>query len=359
MRNKKKWLFTGALLIIALVIHLISDNGIRVETYYSNSFYPIVSACLKAMFGWLPFSIGDLLYGIAALILVFNFFRLIIKLFKRQFTRQLAVTVLLNGSITILLIYISFNLFWGINYNRQGITAQFNLKLEKYSVQELIILDSLLLLKVNSSKTALEATVYNDYTTSNLKEKTILAYRSTSNKYPFLHADPVSLKPSLWGWLGNYLGFTGYYNPFTGEAQVNTTVPGFIQPFVFCHETAHQLGYAKENEANFAGYIASVTSPDTAFHYSAYLDMFLYAQRNLYFSDSASTKRLAKQLSPGVKADLTTLKIFNDKHRNPFEPIVRWAYGKYLENNQQPSGVLSYDEVVGYLMAYYKKTGSI
>ncbi len=69
----------------------------------------------------------------------------------------------------------------------------------------------------------------------------------------------------MYSYLGNYLGFTGYYNPFTGEAQVNTTVPLFVQPFTTCHEIGHQLGYAKENEANFAGYLAAKSSPDAGF----------------------------------------------------------------------------------------------
>jgi hypothetical protein len=82
----------------------------------------------------------------------------------------------------------------------------------------------------------------------------------------------------LWGWLGNYVGFTGYYNPFTGEAQVNTTVPKFLQPFTASHEVAHQLGYAKEMEANFVGYLAASHSTDTLFRYSVYLDLFLVQQ---------------------------------------------------------------------------------
>ncbi len=58
-------------------------------------------------------------------------------------------------------------------------------------------------------------------------------------------------------WLGNYLGFTGYYNPFTGEAQVNTTVPQFLLPNIALHEMGHQIGYAKEDEANFSAYLAA------------------------------------------------------------------------------------------------------
>ena len=34
-----------------------------------------------------------------------------------------------------------------------------------------------------------------------------------------------SVKPSLFSYPGLYIGFAGYYNPFTGEAQVNMLDP--------------------------------------------------------------------------------------------------------------------------------------
>ena len=99
----------------------------------------------------------------------------------------------------------------------------------------------------------------------------------------------------MWGWLGNYSGFTGYYNPFTGESQVNSTVPVFTIPYTACHEVAHQLGYAKEMEANFAGYLAASTSDDNFFRYSVYLDLFRYANRNLFLLDCRGSVLHAKR----------------------------------------------------------------
>jgi hypothetical protein len=185
------------------------------------------------------------------------------------------------------------------------------------------------------------------------------AYRAAEKIYPFLRYQPVSLKPSIWSWVGNYMGFTGYYNPFTGEAQVNTLVPKFLQPFTTCHEVAHQLGYAKEMEANFVSYLAATTSQDTLLQYSVYLDLFMYSNRNLFEIDSLVAKEYRKQLIPAVQSDLKEWKAFNKKYRNPVEPLFRWVYGKYLERNQQPQGVLSYDEVTSFIIAWYRKYGKI
>lgn len=43
-------------------------------------------------------------------------------------------------------------------------------------------------------------------------------------------------------------------------------------PFNMCHEVAHLLAIAVENEANFAGYLACEYSGDPVFQYSGYMD---------------------------------------------------------------------------------------
>jgi hypothetical protein len=252
-----------------------------------------------------------------------------------------------------------FNGFWGINYNRKGIADQLHLKMDKYNVDELRNINSLLIEKVNITKQQLINEKATTLSNSALFAQTKDAYGLIDSTYPFLQYKNKSIKPSLWGWLGNYVGFAGYYNPFTGEAQVNTTIPAFLQPYTACHEAAHQLGYAKEMEANFVGYLAASASKDKRFQYSVYLDLFLYSNRNLYAIDSISAKNNAQQLLPEIKSDLKEWKEFNRRHKNPVEPLIRWMYGKYLEHNQQPQGVFSYDEVTSFLIAYYKKFGKI
>jgi hypothetical protein len=248
---------------------------------------------------------------------------------------------------------------WGLNYNRLGIADQLGIRLAKYSKEDLVTIDSILLEKTNAAKTILVRNGSVQKNTSAIFDQSKIAYQNLAKQYSFCNYKPASIKSSAWGWLGNYLGFTGYYNPFTGEAQVNTTVPSFLQPFISCHEIAHQLGYAKENEANFVGYLAAAAATDTAFHYSVYLDLFLYTQRNLYGVDSIAAKSFSKKILPLVKDDLIEWKKFNQQHQSPLEPVFTWMYGKYLKNNEQPSGVLSYDEVTGFLIAYYKKFGKL
>jgi hypothetical protein len=359
MKYKKRVLAASVLIVLSVLVHVYSDNSLRVEKEYSVGIYPPVALCLRALIGWLPFSFGDILYGAAALWLLWQLFKVIRKLIRRNISIDNIKSGLLNTLIVLLSVYVVFNVWWGINYDRKGIGYQLGLSNTKYNAADLRSLDSLLLQKVNASKTALSRSSYGKKTNAELFAGAINSYKNIDAEYPFLNYKIKSVKSSMWGWLGNYFGFTGYYNPFTGEAQVNTTVPYFLEPYTTCHEMAHQLGYAKEDEANFVGYLAASASSDTLFHYSVYLDLFLTANRNLFFVDSVSSRSFAKQLSPAIKVDLKNWSVFIKQHQSPAEPIIRWMYGKYLENNKQPSGILSYDEVTGLLIAYYKKYGKI
>ncbi len=359
MKMKKSLVFTLVLVVIAVMIHVYANDSTRVENQYSTVFYPVFSSVLRYVFGWLPFSIGDVAYGAVILWLIWKFIKAIKILLKKQATIIGFAAGAGKGLRILLVTYILFNSFWGINYNRAGIASQLGLKMEKYNGEDLKMINALLVEKVNTSKQPLINQNFIYPTNKQLFLKTEDAYVQAQKVYPFLKYKPVSLKPSIWSWVGNYMGFTGYYNPFTGEAQVNTLVPKFLQPFTSCHEVAHQLGYAKEMEANFVGFLSATASKDTLLHYSVYLDLFMYSNRNLFATDSAAANKYRKQLSPAVINDLKEWRAFSIKHKNPIEPVFRWIYGKYLQGNQQPQGVLSYDEVTGFIIAYYKKFGKL
>lgn len=356
---KAKLRILACLVFIIIVIKFAANNPEWVEKSYSNQIYSGFSRFLRALFGWIPFSFGDMLYLAAIVWIIWR----VINFFVLLFSKKLTLLWLKASAFRLLLIcisvYIVFNLFWGLNYNRKGITTQLNLQATPIDTADLKDLQNLLLLRLNESKSACMAAGNAYPSNRQMFTRAVRCYDSLAVQYPFLEYQGTSIKSSLYGWWGNYLGFTGYYDPFTGEAQVNTTVPAFMRPYTTCHEMAHQLGYAKEEEANFVGYLAVMASNDTLFHYSAYLDLFVYANRELYFVDSVSAKTAAAQLSPAVKADIREWRAFLKKHQNPFEPVIQWMYGNYLKANKQPRGMFSYNEVIVDLIAYYKKYGKI
>ena len=355
----RKKIISIFLLVAVLSVHLFSRQPHWVEKYYANGFYPAVSLLLRCMLGWVPFSFGDVLYGLVFFLLVRSIF-----LKGRSFFNKKVSTNVKSDSFYVLfmwlaVIYLIFNIFWGINYNRLGVGYQLDMKIENYSKEDLKKINSLLCAKVNAYK--LQSLQDSNRANGNLNlfKQTPIAYSNAAKKYPFLNLKHPVLKKSLWGWLGNYLGFAGYHNPFTGESQVNTQVPFFLQPYIACHELGHQLGYAKEMEANFVGYLVARESEDPSFQYSAYLQLFGYANSNLYATDSISAKQYRAALLPSVKVDLLEWRQYNIRYKNPVEPVINWLYGLFLKGNQQPQGIMSYDKVTAFLIAFYKKYGMI
>jgi len=357
LKQHKNLLITIFGLIVFIKVFSFNKNW--VEDFYALKFYPFFSKILRILFGWIPFSFGDILYFLAACWLLWKIIKNVRLLFKRKLSLSGISKKCIQLIIIFALVYIVFNIFWGINYNRKGIAYQLQLNDLRYDTSDLLMLQDLLLQKVNAAKLSAMRENVNYPSKNDLFKRARNCYDEAESEYPFLQYKYSSVKSSFYGWLGDYLGFTGYYDPFTGEAQVNNTVPAFLLPYIATHEMAHQLGYAKENEANFVGYLTAVNSDDTLFHYSVYFDLFLYANREVYYFDSVSSKKALDLLNPGVKNDILELRQFDLAHRSFIEPVITWLYGNFLKLNQQPQGMHSYNAVVGMLIAYYKKYGKI
>jgi Protein of unknown function (DUF3810) len=358
MRQKYKYIGLFFLAGLALFIKIFSIFPAAVERYYSTGIFPVISRVLRWLFGWIPFSFGDVLYAIAALLLIRAAYKLIRAIIQKRVDNIWLLRSGMRVMKSFLWIYIIFNLFWGMNYNRLGIAYQSGLEVTRYRTNEVDSLVSILIVRMNALRESSIAERNPLHHKRTLFRRSFEAYQVRVSEAPFLRYGGQSVKPSIYSYIGNYLGFTGYYNPFTGEAQVNTTVPVFVQPFTTCHEIGHQLGYAKENEANMAGFLTAKNSVSPAFRYSAYFDLYLYAMRDLYIRDSSRSRELYERLSPSVRADIKTLRDFNTLHVGPLEPMVRVLYSQYLRANQQPGGMLSYNQVVALVIAYMRKYGA-
>lgn len=356
-RLMKSWSWV-LLILSAILIKWVSLYPGWVERNYSNGVYPLISRVQRLLFGWVPFSIGDLFYAFLILVVIFRTGRFIRLLFQKKLNRAYFASALQQAIFFFLFVYVFFNLLWGLNYNRAGIAYQLKLNVRQYSVADLDTLTSVLQQKLN-----VYANEVTEASRVSLDRKRTLfnegrkAYTHAASAFPYLSYQTVSLKPSLFSYLGNYLGFQGYYNPFSGEAQVNTTIPRFLEPFVTTHEVAHQLGYARENEANFVAFLASRTYPSTIFQYSMYFDMYNYAIGEVRKRDTALAASYQKKLHPQVANDISEFRAFYKKYKNPIEPIIMWGYGNYLKANNQPGGKETYNEVVAWLIAYYKRYG--
>jgi hypothetical protein len=361
MQKPKRPLILSFLAALCLLIHLFSRDPLRAENRYFQAFFVPFSLNLRRFFGVFSFSLGDIIYGLALAILIIWIILLIFKIAHPKYAgnRQRLLNAGYRILISAMSLYLLFNIFWGINYNRSGIAGQLHLEVKKMSRADLLSLNEMLLDSVNASRHQVDSLSVSVPRTNDLFQRAGFAYGKLADRWSFLNYERFSVKSTSYSTLLNYAGFTGYYNPFTGEAQVNTSIPSFLQPFTTCHEIAHQLGYAKEMEANFVGYLAARASGDPVFTYSAYLELFLYANRDLWYADSTQALEYRHRLSIPVMYDLELWKAFRKKNESMLAPVTEFVYDFFLRRNQQPQGLDSYARVTMLLNAYYKKYGML
>lgn len=339
------------------LIKIFSEFPAAVEKYYSNGLYIYITKIQRLLLGWIPFSIGDFLYAAAVIFLLVRLFHFLKTIWRRKADKKFWWSGIRWLFFWGLMVYLVFNVLWGLNYNRLGIKHQLGLNMSEYKTEDLDTVMQIMVQRLHQYDSAAEQQRKLHALPGNLFADAICAYGVTQQQHKWLNYSRPSLKPSLFSLLGNYMGYTGYYNPFSGEAQVNIKVPLFVQPFTTCHEIGHQLGYAKENEANFAGYLSAKASPKQSLRYSLYFDLYNYGIRELMVRDSAKAKSLHARIPQQATADFEELKRFNKQYQNPIEPYIRKIYAQYLMANEQPGGMQSYSEVMAFLVAYYKKYG--
>jgi hypothetical protein len=86
--------------------------------------------------------------------------------------------------------------------------------------------------------------------------------------------------------------------------------------------------------------------------------MYNYAIGEVNKRDTALARSFQERLHAQAKKDIKEYRNFYYRYRNPVEPIITRAYGHYLKANNQPAGKQTYNEVVAWLIAYYKKFGT-
>ena len=337
----------------------------QVEGWYSGPLYPVLLNARLWLTGWAPFSIGDLLYIIVCIYLIYKSIRGIIKIKKEG----LDGGKLWRASAIILLVWISFKLLWGLNYDRLGAGHLLDIEQKAYSGEAVDSLVNELIDSLNSTRKQINDLKIQVDTlpASNPAAYFTMAqeaYNKDKGSYPFLPKRAPRVKATLFNPLADYVGFTGYFNPFTAEGQVRTDMPGLELPFVACHETAHMLGFASESEANLIGYLVAIQSTNPYVRYSAYNEIFTYAQREQFvqlaqqkdsvgFMGAVAHNRA--RLDTLVKQDRQALRRFFNRHRSSVAPIMSGVYEQYLFLNKQNAGLKSYDEVIGWLIDVKRK----
>jgi hypothetical protein len=325
-----------------------------VEKYYSEGMYPVISRFLRILNGWVPFSVGDILYATAGFLAI----RYLYKNWRK--IRKKPLLFLRDLVMVFSLVYFVFHLFWGLNYYRLPIQEKMGFT-ATYSKEELISFSAKLIKKTNSIHLALgheaDQPIKIPYDTKTVYAKTIKGYDLAASFVPELTYKNPSLKSSLFSLPLTYMGYGGYLNPFTNEAQVNSVVPILRLPTISGHEVGHQIGYSSESATNFIGFLITANNEDPYFSYAARSHALAYCLSELRKVDKDAFELLYADVNNGIKKNYQELEQFWANYENPTEPIFKSIFNTFLKANNQTEGIQSYNRVVGLLIGYDRTYG--
>lgn len=354
MGKKTKTIIALALPLQILLVKWMGSCPAFVEKYYSNGLYPYISRFFRILFGWIPFSIGDLLYIVLAVLAIRYIYR------HRKSIMAKPIAFFRNSTALLSIIYFLFHLLWGLNYYRLPISQKLEIDHE-YSKEELMDFIGYLTERSNYFQTKITGDsllpVQIPYSRKEIFHKTEAGYKKLQALYPIFEYKNPSLKVSLFSVPLTYMGYGGYLNPFSNEAQVNGITPRFRLPTVSGHEVGHQLGYSAEDATNFIGFLVTSINDDPYFKYTAYSQTLGYCLSNLAHRDKEKSKEMAALLNPGVRSNFNQVSRFWKQYENFLEPVFKAVFDTYLKANDQEEGIESYSSAVGLLIGYHKKQG--
>ena len=350
---KGKSLYSKTILLFAftLAIFLFGLFPSVVQKYYSTGLYPYISSSLRFISSMFPFAIGDIIYAILIAFAIYKIYKSIKN--RKKLQKQHRITIPLQVLNFFLILYIIFKIVWGLNYSRPSVSEELGIGNEKYNVKELVLLGDYFVKKTNDLK--LKQSRNPTYTVTELKKKSSAAYDLMEKKNRLFKYTNPSLKSVLNSWIISKVGIEGYYAPLSGEANMNMNLPDFVKPYVSCHEIAHQLGIAYEDEANLLGYLTASNSPDANYQYSANYEMLRYILFEIRMKSPDDYKILYDKLLPQVLADFKTEKEFWRKYNGEMFGYMDAAFDSFLKLNNQKKGIDSYQDIVIWLWNIHKK----
>jgi len=146
------------------------------------------------------------------------------------------------------------------------------------------------------------------------------------------------------------LQISGYYFPWTGEAQINAEMPGSLWPRVAAHEQAHQRGIARENEATVVGLLVCLKSPDPLVFYSGALGLYAALDRELFRADPEARARVVALLPERAIRDFGREAEFWKRYEGVAAAVSETVNDTYLKAQGVHSGIGSYNETTRLLL---------
>ncbi|PIE50307.1 MAG: hypothetical protein CSA38_03660 [Flavobacteriales bacterium] len=344
--NKKR---TWSILLVLqfFIFYGVSQSKVLIHQYIC--FFERQKDMHTLLFSKIPFSVGDVLYLILGGVLLY----FVIQIFNKKKRKKALLKLLMITTI----FYFVYQVFWGLLYFQKPLIYELpkgrvSLKFKKALAKKYFFIC------LNERKWVEEDEngVMKISDIPLLKKEII--NRQSSIPFPFntMKTEQITnIKESLYADFLSHIGILGYFNPFTGEAQYNDNIPHIEIPFTLAHESAHQIGYAREEEASFIGFLMGEKSENHAIKYSVYWYGLKSLLRNIAMEDLAFAQKVLENFSPAMKRDYEAKLKYSEQYQGILNDWFGTANDLFLKSNQQ-DGIISYSYFTTLLLRYeYEK----
>lgn len=348
---KSKYILPLFLIIQIIFLRILRYFPDYVEGFYSNNLFVRISHFSRIAIGKIPFSLGDCIYALLVLGIISWFWK-IRKTWKTDWKDHFLKIL---GKISIF--YFFFHLLWAFNYYRKPLFEKMEIKRE-YSDADLYAFTKKLITKTNEiqfqiTKNKTSKVVF-PYSQKASFEMILNGYDNLAKEHPYFKYKTLSVKKSLFSVPLTYMGFGGYLNPFTNEAQINDLLPMYNFPLTTSHEMAHQIGFASESECNFIGVLASVKNENLYYQYSGYSFTLRYCLGIWQYKNEKVFNQLKKTVNVGILKNYQESEDFWKKYDTFIDKGFHFLWDNFLKTNNQKDGMDSYSKFIDLMINYYK-----
>ncbi|MEJ2163084.1 MAG: DUF3810 family protein, partial [Robiginitalea sp.] len=174
MNLRPKTLIALSLPFQVLLVRWLADHQDWVEAFYSRGIYPRIATIFHFIYGWIPFSVGDVCYFILGIGTLTYLIR------RRHWIRTHPWTFFRDVIAVLAVVHFTFYLLWGMNYFRQPLSKTMAYA-EAYTTEELMELTVSLARHTNKLQEEITgdtlSAVRVPYSKSEIMSNTVLGYR--------------------------------------------------------------------------------------------------------------------------------------------------------------------------------------
>lgn len=344
--------------------------------WYIAHIFPIWINTYGRFMGLFPFSIGEWLLAagvfltLAALLLgLVLLLTFALPKFRKNGRKKLAggAVKFYRGLAWILLgVLLVMTLNCTLLYHGSGFNEKYlGIEERDYTFEELLAVRNYVVHRCNELSAVVERDTKGDIVyNGDMAEEAILQMQKLGEIYTGLKGFYPRPKPLFFSDFMCQQYMQGYYFPFSMEANYNDVMYLTNKPATLCHELAHLKGFIYEDDANFVGFLACVSSDDVFFEYSGYLSVLYYLDNDFYDAIGGNRERYfeEEQILAQVHTDNIFVKQEEWDRINSSAlidtEVVDAVSDSFVETSLKLNGVedgmISYNRVVQLLLQYYE-----